>query len=128
MENIFTKVIFIFILALSPCLAIAELDSSWTRNVTEKEIKDMRKMAVKGDPESSYRLSFLYGRHEHFSFIEYFFYLRLAAEQGDCRAVIEFNDLQRSETILRDFIVPEDFEQRARRCKSLAAKATDFAS
>lgn len=99
-------------------------DLEWIRRITAEEIATLKQAAVRGDADSSYKLSAVYGYHDSYSFINYFFYLRLAAEQGDCRAILEFDSLQKRKTLSSDFVVPEKMEMQVRRCRSESRKRT----
>lgn len=124
MEKVLTKIV-LAVAVVSRCGPVAAdtwEDLEWVRHITTEEIANFKQAAVNGDSDSSYRLSVVYGYHDSYSFINHFFYLRLAAEQGDCRAVLEFNLLQQKETINSDFSVPGGMEEQLKNCRSASKK------
>lgn len=86
------------------------------RSHSTEEILELRRSAVNGNSDASYELSLYYSDYKSFSFIEHFFFLLLSAEQGDCRAVVEFYRLQQQKTLDDGFQVPGDWGKLKRAC------------
>lgn len=90
----------------------------------DDRIELLRLQAVAGHSRSAYELAMHHVYCEHGDVRNYLFFLRLAAEQGNCDALDEFAQQQR-----RDYPealkAPGDWRARARQCDRSAADSED---
>lgn len=66
-------------------------------SMSSDDVEALRLRALGGDSESSFRLSEIYGDDN--KLLDLHFWLRLSAEQGNCRALEELHRLERWTTM-----------------------------
>lgn len=86
--------------------------------MSASELDKARESALAGSGDDAYRLSQFYGHHRNLNFIDYYFFLRLSAEQGDCRGILEFSDFQKKKEILDVFRKGNISSQSVKECKT----------
>lgn len=117
MGNISSKIALMILVIL---VSTASEGETWEemeeiRTLSVSERIELRRKATSGDSEASYRLALFYGDYQSYDFIQYFFFLMLSAEQGNCNALEDFYHLQKG-PIDEEFRIDGEWKKMRTRC------------
>lgn len=82
--------------------------SSSAKDITSNSVNGYVSRSIKGDASASYKISHYFSSEETYDFLNYYFYLRLGAQQGSCDGLREFRKLQKDSNLRAEFKVSAD--------------------